>query len=541
MALSYEIMVNRFTEFGCTLLTTKEEYEIDNMNTKSVYKFLATCGHENTSHFTSLKKQPDKKCKMCIRVKNQIIVYERICSRFANMGMQVVTTKDEFVREEMNIDSFMNITMQCGHVRFTRWADMQQSDYKLCKECTMDKYIENQRISHEEISRRFAEHGLKLVTTKEEYESNAMQLSDKITYIARCGHERTCRVGSVIRFEIFNCEDCAKASVSPKMKEKAKTEDGIASGNMLEYQALCQLRENVGNVLEVRKLGTGTLADCVVRPLGSYEDKWLPIQLKSTKMKHKSNEYKFDIKDNDYTGILVLCTCVDDKRYFLYQGHELKGRNMHISLRKNNKPENELEKDQLAIALLRYYMDGNMNNCFGLFNIPQCPSHKREKEFIDHRENGLPMIKFEYNDIDNLVYDFKVNGLKVQEKVCHITKKNERAIMTIVTKNHYRIGKKSIKGPYAEGDNDLYWFHHPDKKSFYVIPESLMIKWEKLSNEDNEGRRSIIFYPYHDTHELENKMTKEANYYLFFYENLDIRKLKSLFNLDTDGGIEATN
>jgi hypothetical protein len=131
-----------------------------------------------------------------------------------------------------------------------------------------------------------------------------------------------------------------------------------------------------------------------------------------------------------------------------------------------------------------------------------------------------------------MVYDFIINGFKIQEKVCQIDMIDKTIIKCTICKNKYRNGKKSIRGPYCKGDNNFYWFHHPNKELFYVIPEEVMLKWDKLETDTNDGRRSIRLYPYHSIDDLENKMTKEANDYLFFYDNLDISKLKLLFNIN---------
>lgn len=41
-----------------------------------------------------------------------------------------------------------------------------------------------------------------------------------------------------------------------------------------------------------------------------------------------------------------------------------------------------------------------------------------EYEYVKLRESSINFLKFEHNELDGLVYDFKINGLKIQEKVC---------------------------------------------------------------------------------------------------------------------------
>lgn len=334
MSVNYDTMTGRFAEYGCKLLTTREEWSEQELHSKSKFRYLAQCGHVRIATFKNVKDYAIL-CKACIRIRNQQKVYERMKERFNGLGMELVTTCDELIQRNMNYDSEYNVIALCGHERLTTYNTMLISEYKLCKECVTEIYGENKRLDYDEVVRRFTENGLKLLTSREEYDGKRLMVKDKVLYQAKCGHERECVLGRIISLEVWNCEKCAKAGVAPKMREKAKTEHGIASGNYLEYQALCLLRQEVKDHLEVRKLGTGTLADCVVRPLGIEKDEWLQIQLKSTKEKHKSDEYRFDFKKKDYSNMIVLCICVEDKRYFAFHGSDVNGKaTYHVSLRK---------------------------------------------------------------------------------------------------------------------------------------------------------------------------------------------------------------
>jgi hypothetical protein len=531
--ISYEDIFERFEEFDCRLLTTKQEFIDEKLHSKSVFTYTAQCGHTNSSRYKALKEQPLKYCKKCVRQKNQIINYNRLKDRFEKIGLKLLTPLGEYIDNEMNCDSDCRFIALCGHERISTIYTMEKSEYRLCVKCVNEIAHENQRITYEVVEERFNEQGLTLITTEKEYEEKRLLLCDNITYIAQCGHERTSRIGSVLRMEQFECLKCTQVRVSKTLQENATTEDGIASGNYLEYQALCLLKENVQDVFEVKKLGCGTLADCAVRPLGNTENEWLPIQLKSTKHKNKRNIYSFDFRKKDYSGMIVICSVINDKRYFIYEGSEVKGKaTIRISLnekRLKKEYESEVSAVMIKTKLMKYY-DTYTLTSYECLNKPLCKTHKRESEFIFHRETNLSFLPFEYPEIDNLVYDFTINNFKVQEKVCQIYHKCDNAIVSIITKNSKRKNGKLTRGPYYKGDNDFYWFHHPDKKMFYLIPEMLMLKWEKLKTEKTEGKRSIIFYQ--EPNILDNKMTKEAQDYLFNYDILDINKLKSIFNIE---------
>ena len=77
-------------------------------------------------------------------------------------------------------------------------------------------------------------------------------------------------------------------------------------------------------------------------------------------------------------------------------------------------------------------------------------------------------ITFTNHDMQGKVYDFMINGYKVQEKVASNTRKGD---IFPLDKNNSR--GKNIS--YQKGDNDFYWINCQDKKRFYVIPEKVLI------------------------------------------------------------------
>ena len=51
---TYEKVYEKFQNSGCTLITTKEEYENNHMSSKSEYTFKAKCSHEKTGKYVNL-------------------------------------------------------------------------------------------------------------------------------------------------------------------------------------------------------------------------------------------------------------------------------------------------------------------------------------------------------------------------------------------------------------------------------------------------------------------------------------------------------
>ena len=67
----------------------------------------------------------------------------------------------------------------------------------------------------------------------------------------------------------------------------------------------------------------------------------------------------------------------------------------------------------------------------------------------------------------NLVYDFKINNIKIQEKTGFYISE-EKYIQFNLTKTHKKIA-------YKEGDCDFFWLNCPNDKNFLIIPEKLLV------------------------------------------------------------------
>lgn len=51
--------------------------------------------------------------------------------------------------------------------------------------------------------------------------------------------------------------------------------------------------------------------------------------------------------------------------------------------------------------------------------------------------------------------------------------------------------KKQQCQPYDEHDNDYYWFNHIYKRSFFVVPEQILINKGYISTDDSYGKTSF--------------------------------------------------
>lgn len=112
---------------------------------------------------------------------------------------------------------------------------------------------------------------------------------------------------------------------------------------------------------------------------------------------------------------------------------------------------------------------------------------KKEQLYRKLRENKLNNIKFEYPEVNQCVYDFKINNYKVQEKTAHI-RKNFKHYISVLHKKKEGISQI----PYDSGDNDFYWINLQDNQTFYIIPENILIEKQIISSENIVDKSSFI-------------------------------------------------
>jgi hypothetical protein len=72
---------------------------------------------------------------------------------------------------------------------------------------------------------------------------------------------------------------------------------------------------------------------------------------------------------------------------------------------------------------------------------------------------------------------------------------------------------------YEIGDNDLYWLHFPDKKHFYLLPETDVM-------DENGNIRKYIYISL--CNETQTPKNKNWNKYLFKYDDIDYVRLSDV-------------
>ena len=94
--------------------------------------------------------------------------------------------------------------------------------------------------------------------------------------------------------------------------------------------------------------------------------------------------------------------------------------------------------------------------------------------------------------MEGTVYDFKINGYKIQDKTAKLCEKQNRCIFCLC-KNKGKIESKRNQVQYDINDNNFYWLNCDNKQHFFVIPEKVLIEKEFIGNkEENKNKIFLI-------------------------------------------------
>lgn len=140
--LTYDNVLDNVVQKGCTLITTKEQFEHENLNCKSFYDIIGICGHPSKVKYDMFKAQNcGVKCKECTKKgvveklsnlnrETQDIAYDGYCdlkgklSAFFHVEKMVEGTWADFVIKpnSVNDDMWLPIqlkTTQCAKAQYS--------------------------------------------------------------------------------------------------------------------------------------------------------------------------------------------------------------------------------------------------------------------------------------------------------------------------------------------------------------------------------------------------------------------------------------
>lgn len=381
--------------------------------------------------------------------------------------------------------------------------------------------------TYEDLQKIFSDRGCKLLTTKEEIKITNDFICD---YLNAC-----CKKNAKISLHNFlNNKLTGIQCLSCKCKERMNTPNndiGVSNTIYIEYLGFNYIKQLLEKDFNIIKINTYSKADFLIKPKNIDKDEYIMIQLKTTSTIEK-NSYNFRINYNDYKGILIIAVCIDDKKIWFVDPSTIKTAT-RLYINKDNKDnlinnENIIEK--LLIEYNKYtkvpsnYFDTNNDNKYKI----------REHEMYKLREQILPNLVYEYPDIECTVWDLKINGLKIQDKVSKNKSNTSYSFSISKCKNKNRktiFNNKTFNPvnykcmPYELGDNDFYWLWLYNTDYFYVIPERVLFNNEYIIAKNapvNNLLKKLILYDIKENKYDDYKLNKND-------KNLE-KKLLEIFN-----------
>ena len=487
-------------------------------------QIVAKCGHEKTLFWSRLNKLNGViACSECY------VAPPRVSDTFT-MITQFCTENDiTYVRHE-KIGEYWSVTIiaKCGHEKQILWVNLKLlSGVNECSTC-----CSRAPLTYDKCVSIFEEEGCHLKTTKEEFEKTVRSTMSYFEYYARCGH-----LISTTRFSHFKegqgrkCKECTATDTSTKYI--ARTTNDKMRCQQIELEGYEVFVKTTENKFEIMRSGEGCLADIIIRPTNSKDDLWLPIQLKATREKDSHSRYMFTL-NNDYSDIVVCCIAISEERFWLLDDEDIPKISCIGISKKNTTTVSkydkfECPKSDVSTKLMEMFERVKLLDKKTALT-PISDSCRKELKYRLLREERMPFINFEYPTIQTSVYDFTVNGIKVQEKVLIVDPKYQS-----LTANFSKAGGKGKqKIPYEEGDNDFYWFHYQDTLMFYMIPEHVLIENGRIRTETQKGAIKMLVYPQCTVEEARDKKYKtcELNNYLYSYDSPeDMAKIRTIFGI----------
>jgi hypothetical protein len=382
---------------------------------------------------------------------------------------------------------------------------------------------------YQELCDKYKLYGCELITTKQEIDellenSNKSVYYQKLHFMSKCGHESDGYLINLIgKGTGVNCRKCARAIMTQKQKENRK--EGKQSGLELEYEGFKYIREIINKDFEVVKTNEGCIADFIVRPIGSNEDEWLMIQLKTTR-KPSFGLYCFRTHGNDYSNCVMVMICLDDKKTWILDGKLTVGLKTNLNIGIGNSKYNEFMVNNNSIDILNKFYESKDLFEREVCIYPQSPCQQQEQDYRRIIGNELSFLNYTYPEEEGLKHDFLINDKKVQEKVCSITTKkngNKFYLAALYNNNGKIDGIRQFKS-YKKGENDFYWIWIKGERCFYVIPEKPLLDNGKIDDGSSDNPINRVY--------LGLKWKSDTEWYSeykFDLDNLNAEKLKEIF------------
>jgi len=380
---------------------------------------------------------------------------------------------------------------------------------------------------YENVIEEFNKRGCKLLNTKEEYNDiikAAYKSNYKLNYIASCGHTH------IVFYNVFksrgtgiNCPSCINKRIGNDKKEQRKNNEITKLCYFeQEFNFIKKMQNILQDKFEIIKAFDGCHVDVILKPKHISDDKWMGIQVKTTKNRHLT--YSFHLNNHYKDCLLLLYCCEDESMWLIPENIIPKQKKLSIGFNKSKYNIYKIKKEEINNKLYDLYNTTTKSE-FDRLNTPINIYQQREQNYRKFRESKIDFLEFKYDDMEGTVYDFKIGNLKIQEKVTNVI--NEKScIFNICKKNDSLNNNYNMQ--YDVGDNDFYWLNCDNKKTFFVIPEKVLINKGLIGNTKETNNSLYLNITIKDT--LHPKISW-LQPYMFDYENINKERLLDILNV----------
>ena len=371
------------------------------------------------------------------------------------------------------------------------------------------------KLTYDDIKEIFTTKDCKLLTSEEEFITNKLNGQSKYKLLASCGHEVNNCWFHMFKYRSTGmiCKNCVDTNHKEHNKNLHKHIDGNSYTLNIEFQSIELLKKYIDTSgLEIKISPECCSADLCIKDVNCIDDKWLPIQLKST-IKQRHNIYSFGLLRN-YHDTLIIFICIEEEKFWFINGNNLLDQcKLSIGVKKSKYSVYEVDKINVTQKILDFYKTMDKDTLENI-QTPITENYKREQVFRKLRETKLNGIKFVPPQINQSVFDFKINGYKIQEKTAFM-RSGRNHMMVMFTKNKNGVNNVT----YDEGDNDFYWVNLPDYETFYIIPEKVLINKKIISTETIKGKKYLSFA----------QTNKWVDNYRYYYDEYNINEIINFY------------
>lgn len=432
--------------------------------------------------------------------------YEELVNYCTINKCEMVTTKIQYLSQTGR--KTIRIISSCNHESNVKSINdfLNKKKYIICNKCIILKNSNR----YNNLVQLCLDKKCKLLTTEKEF--NDAKRKDTINIISTCGHQST--NVNIYRFKTIDqfiiCKDCQSDK-----KKNFNNNNSVFNSMEIEASSINIIKENLTNII-LEKTVEGCKADIIIKPNNINKNEWLPIQIKSTINKQKNGYYSFVIHKNNYENTIIILVAINDKKIWIMNNDLINGKHtLGLGGKVSIYNDCEVKLTELNAKLIEFYNKYNKyHTTFENANIPVSKSQQLEHQFRLLRKEKINYLIFNDADVNNITYDFTINGYKVQEKVatkqdrnatkqdrisdkqteytCYTTKfrKHNGSIKNEIIKTHRGLTNKHNYVCYNKGDNDFYWINLTDSKYFLIIPENKMIEY-KMIETDNKSPATL--------------------------------------------------